>query len=285
MHAGVAAGVVDEHLAIGVGYPTIGEGHVHNVANIFLTLGNKEVAARLGYYPGGVVEGSHIQIEDIAQTRGAAPDAMGEMEPSAGCFYGMGTLAVLYLHYGVIVAAVYYGLLLYLGMGYVVDKSPPDATARAGVDEAILGTGVEGILSIDKLRVEHYVALLTLCLEVGQTLPVDEVLGAGYGCRRRGGRKVAGTTVVVALSTEHSVDPTVLVGCKAHVIDVGGGDDVLGHCDGLFPKTEIVNSVGALSYGEETLAVGSLHTHYEEVFAMPLYGAAVQGGVHHYALH
>ena len=72
--------------------------------------------------------------------------------------------------------------------------------------------------------------------------------------------------------------------CETHVIDIGGGDGVLRHGDGLRPEAEVVDAVRTFSHGEETLAVGTLDTYNEQVLAVKLYGSAVERGVHHDAL-
>ena len=86
------------------------------------------------------------------------------------------------------------------------------------------------------------------------------------------------------LSTKDAIDPAVLVSCQAHVVDVGGRDDVLGHGDGIVPEAEVVDAVRALSHSKERLAVGSLHTDNKQVLAAPLDGAAVERRIHADAL-
>ena len=82
-------------------------------------------------------------------------------------------------------------LLSHLGVGDVIDQCPSDATAGTRVDETILRTGVEGIFSIDELRVQHHVALLAAAFQVRQALPVDQILGAGDSSRGGSGGEVA----------------------------------------------------------------------------------------------
>ena len=84
----------------------------------------------------------------------------------------MRTFTILHLLDGVIVAPVDNLLFLHLSMGYVVHQRPADTTTAAGINKAILRTGIEGILAIYKLRVQHHVALLTPGLQVGQAFPV-----------------------------------------------------------------------------------------------------------------
>ncbi len=91
-----------------------------------------------------------------------------------------------------VVARVNYCFLGDFGMGHVINKRPAYAAAASGVDESVLRAGIKGIFAVIKLRVEHYVALLALALEVGQALPVNKVLGACYAACGCGGGKVAG---------------------------------------------------------------------------------------------
>ncbi len=84
----------------------------------------------------------------------------------------MTPFTVLHLLNGMIITLVDNLLFLHLSMGYVVHQRPADTTTAAGINKAILRTGIEGIFAIYKLRVQHYVALLALGLQVGQAFPV-----------------------------------------------------------------------------------------------------------------
>ena len=210
---------------------------------------------------------------------------MRQMKPPLGSLDGVGAFAIFHFRDGVVVAGVDDFFVLHLSMGDVVDQCPADAATAARIDETILRTGVEGVFAIDELRVQHNVALLRLRLQVGQTIPGLQVLGARNACRSGCRREVARLCVVVTLGTEHTVDPAVLMLRDAHVVDVGGRNDILGHGDGLVPETEIVDTVRRLSHGEERLAVGTFDTHYEAVLSVPLDGSAVERSIHHDALH
>ena len=71
----------------------------------------------------------------------------------------------------------------------------------------------------------------------------------------------------------------------AHVVDIGGRDDVFRHRDGFVPEAEAVDAVGTLCYGEERLAVGTFHTTHQQVSSVEFDGAGIQHGIHHDALH
>ena len=170
-------------------------------------------------------------------------------------------------------------------MGDVIHQCPADAAAAACVDEAVLGTGIEGILAADKLGVKHHVALLALALEVGQAFPGLEVTGAGNAGCRRGSAQVVRASVVVAFCAKDAVDPAVLMSREAHVIDVGGGNHIIGHRDGLGPESEVIHAVRALGHSEERLAVGAFNPHNKYIFALPFDGARIERRVHHDSLH
>ena len=76
----------------------------------------------------------------------------------------------------------------------------------------------------------------------------------------------------MTLSTEHTVDPAVLMLCETHIIDVRSRNHIVGHRDGLVPETEVVDAVGRLGHSEETLTVGALHANDEDISAVPLHG-------------
>ena len=149
----------------------------------------------------------------------------------------------------------------------VIDERPSDATTRTGVDETILWTCIEGIFAIDKLGMQHNVTLLGFGTQVGQTLPVHEVLGAGDAAGGGSCAEVARLAVVVAFYAEKSIDPAILMLGKAHVIDIGG------------------RSIERFGNGEERLAVVAFDTHYQNILVAPLECAGVEGGVDADALH
>ena len=207
------------------------------------------------------------------------------MQPALRCFDGVGTLTVFHFHDRVIVARVDDFFINDFGMGDIIHQCPADAAAAACVDEAVLGTGIEGILAADKLGVKHHVALLALALEVGQAFPGLEVTGAGNAGSSRGSAQVARASVIMAFSAKDAVDPAVFMSREAHVIDVGGGNHIIGHRDGLGPESEVVHAVWTLGHSEERLAVGAFNPHNKYIFALPFDGACIERRVHHDALH
>src|ERR1035441_7176756 len=78
-------------------------------------------------------------------------------------------------------------LLSDLGLLDARRQSPADAAALAGLDEVVLRPCVKRVLAIDKLGVEHHVALLRrLRFEIGQPLPRLQIPGAGDAALRHG---------------------------------------------------------------------------------------------------
>ena len=172
MHPRVGRSVVDEYCSVFVGNPAVGEKYIAYVTYTLLTLGYHKGPTGSGNQFRRVFQGSHVHIEHITQSGGTTADTMSQMQPSFRSLDGMRTFTILHLLDGVIVAPVDNLLFLHLGMGYVVHQRPADTTTAAGINKAILRTGIEGIFAIYKLRVQHYVALLALGLQVGQAFPV-----------------------------------------------------------------------------------------------------------------
>ena len=171
-------------------------------------------------------------------------------------------------------------------MGDVLAQAKADARAGTRLDEAVHGPGVEGVLSVDELRMQDHVALLGRAqgLEVGQALPVLEVLGAHDARRRDRGREIR-IARILALGAEHAVDPAVLVLGQAHVVDVGLLRAGVGQRNGIVPEVEAVDAGVGLGHREEGLAVRALHAHDEVELAVEVDRAAVEHGVDAQALH
>ena len=106
VHAGVRRRVVDVDRPVGVGDPAVGKEHVHHVAHIFLTHGSHQIAAGRSDFLPRLLERGHVHVEHIAQTRGTAAHTVGQMQPPLGGLDGVGTLAVLDLFDGVVIARV-----------------------------------------------------------------------------------------------------------------------------------------------------------------------------------
>ena len=62
MHTGIGRGVVDKHLSVLIGYPSVGKSHIHHVAQILITLRHEEVATGTGNHLRRIVESRHIHI-------------------------------------------------------------------------------------------------------------------------------------------------------------------------------------------------------------------------------
>ena len=132
---------------------------------------------------------------------------------------------------------------------------------------------------------KNHIALLTLGLQVWKTLPVDQVLGTCNSCSSCSSTQVAWLVIIVAFCTEHTIDITILMSGESHIIDIGSRNYILWHGDRLIPETEVIYTVRTLSYSEEALAVGTLHTYNEEILAVPLDGTRIESSIHHDTLH
>ena len=210
---------------------------------------------------------------------------MGQVQPAPVCLDGVRTFSVLHFLDGVIMTEIDDLLFLDDGFFHAVHQSPANAASVTGIDEAVLRAGVQGILAVYELGVQHHVALLAGTLDIRQALPVHQILGAGHAGGSRSGREVSFCVVVLALHAENAVNPAVLVGGKAHIIHIGSGLSPLGHRDGTRPEGEIVHAVGTFGHGKERLAVGSFYTHHQHILVFPLDGAGIKGGVNAETLH
>ena len=129
------------------------------------------------------------------------------------------------------------------------------------------------------------IALLTLCLQVRQTLPCLQVFGTCYCGRCRCCTQVARHRVIVTLCAEDAINPSVLMRRDAHVIDIRCRNYILWHCYRFFPEAEVINTVRTLCNSKETLAVSTLNTDNQKILAVPFYCTRVKCCIHHYSLH
>ena len=99
----------------------------------------------------------------------------------------MGAFAVLHLLDRVIEPHVDNLFIADFRAGHVVHQCPSDPAAEgSGGNKPLLRTGVKGIFPVHEFRVEHDVALLRGRLDVGEALPMHEILRPGHTGRRHG---------------------------------------------------------------------------------------------------
>ena len=286
MHTGIAGSIVNKYLTVLIGNPSVGEQDIRHITDTFFADGSHEVSGRSGYDLGRVFQRSHVHIEYVAKTGSTTTHAMCQMQPSFGGLDGVRTFTVLHFLDGVVVAEVNNLFFLHFGAGHVVHQCPTDTTTTAGIDETVLRTSVEGILAIHKFRVEHYVPLLALGLQVRQTFPSNQILGAGDGCCSGGrGKVTCWSIVVMAFGTEDAINPAVFVGGEAHIVDVGSRNHILRHGNRVVPETEVVDAIGTLGHSKERFAVGSFYTDHQQVFSVPFDGSGIEGSIHADSFH
>lgn len=93
----------------------------------------------------------------------------------------MGAFAVLHLLDRVIEPHVDNLFIADFRAGHVVHQCPSDPAAEgSGGNKPLLRTGVKGIFPVHEFRVEHDVALLRGRLDVGEALPMHEILRPGH---------------------------------------------------------------------------------------------------------
>ena len=169
-----------------------------------------------------------------------------------------------------IIAVIYNLLFFHLRTCHVIYQCPADATATTGVDKAILRTGIEGVFPIYKLRMKNDIALLALRLQIRQAFPIFQIFGTRDSCRRRSCRQVSRRCIVImALRTKDTINPTVFMSSKTHIINICCGNQILRHRNGIVPETEIINTIRTLGYSKERFTVCPFHTHHHQVLPIP----------------
>ena len=142
MQTCVGRSIVDKHLAIFVGYPAVGEGYIHHIADIFVSFGNEEPSTWSGDDACRVIKGGHIHIEHITEPGSSGTHAVSKVEPAFGGLNGCGAFTVLNFIDGMIGTWVDDAFVAHLSMRDIRCERPADSSAFAGLDKAVLWTGV-----------------------------------------------------------------------------------------------------------------------------------------------
>ena len=269
MHAGIAAGVVDEQPIL-VGDGAIAEDHVGHVTHALFAHGGDEVASRGGDHFAGFLQIAQQGVDHVAQPRSGVAHAMHDVQPALGSLDGRGAGPVLYLLDGVVSFGIHQDLFIHFRRRHGIGEPPAYAATAAGIDEAVLGTGVEHVLAVHEFWMQHHIALLgTLGSQIRQALPVLEVLGAHDAGGGHGAGGIAlGSIRILALGAEDAVDPSILVSREASVIEVGVRIGGLGREDGFWIEGPVVDAVLAARQGEEALAIPAFGADDQDVFAV-----------------
>ncbi|MNC45929.1 hypothetical protein D3C75_949210 [compost metagenome] len=153
MAAGVGGGVIQEHVSVIPGNQAVNEHDIGDIADPFLTFGRDQMARRSMQQLGGICRIRQEGIDHITQSRRGIAHPVGDVQPALGGFDGGRALAVFDFLNGMVIAAVDNGFGGDNGGIHAFRQTPSDAASGACVDEAVLGTGVESIFAVYKLRV------------------------------------------------------------------------------------------------------------------------------------
>lgn len=287
MQPGIRRGVIDKDGAIGFGDPAIAEDDIGNIPDSLGTLGCDEIAAGFCKDAGGIFEIGKEEVEDIAQSGSGVAHSVCEVEPAFRSLQRSGALSVFQFADGVVNAAVDDGFRAGDADFHGVAEGPADASSGTGVDESILGPGVESVFPVHKFRMEDDVALL--CgggSQIREAFPFAQILGANDAALgHRAGLVGLGSRGVTAFGAEQAVNPAILMADEAHVVNigirvVGFGDDAR-----LVVETEAVNARGGLRDAEEALAIPPLDARAEGDTAIPFDGTGIHHGIDAKPLH
>ena len=160
MGTGVRGSVVDQHSSIRADDPAVAEQNIGYISNALLANRSHEIAARASSHSPWLSKVTQIQVQYIAQASSGIAHAMGKMQPAPGSPDRGRAFAVFDLLDGVVSPAFDDHFAFDHSRVHAFGQSPANSSARASLDEIVLWAGVEGVLPIDKLRVQYHIALL-----------------------------------------------------------------------------------------------------------------------------
>lgn len=181
------------------------------------------------------------------------------IQPAVG-FDRHRTGAIFRLADGMVAPPAELPFFLYVRVCNVAAQSQTDAAAGARLDEIILRPGIEGVLAIDELRMQHAIALVgrRRGTQVVEPFPVDQVLGAHDASVRPRSGEIR-RSGILALAAEHAVQPAVLMLGDPHVVDVGFLRADIGQLYRMIPEAETVHPAVAFRHRKKGLAVVSFY--------------------------
>ena len=281
VHPGVGGGVVNEYLSVVVGDPAVAEYDIGYIAYSFFPDGCYKVASRFIDDPGQVFEVGHKQIEGIAQACGGVSDAVGEVQPAQPGFDRRGTQTILCLINGMIDPWIDDDFFVYDGICDRCCKAEGYPAAAAGVDKAVLGTGVESVFAFYQFRMEDDVPLLGRAgLQICQSFPGHKVFCAGNSALGDSGGLVSRRSVGVSFfRTEESVDPAVFMFGQPDIVDIGLGLSGTGHVYGRIPEAEMIDAVWAFRDGKKGFPIPAFDPYHHNVAVFPFNRSGIEDPV------
>src|ERR1041385_6236109 len=108
----------------------------------------------------GLIQITKKQVQHVTQARGSPPHAMRKVKPTLLSFDWYWSQSVLYFLYCVVLTFVNAHLFVDEPSFNLVPQTPTDPAASSSLDEVVLRSCVESILSADKLGMQNNVSLL-----------------------------------------------------------------------------------------------------------------------------
>ena len=160
----------------------------------------------------------------------------------------------------------------------IITETKSDSSAASSFNETVHRTCVECIFAVYKFRMKNYISLLRRmkCFQIVKALPCLEVFCSYNTCLSNCCGKIR-ICFILALGTEHTVNPTIFMFGQTHVIYVCFLRAGIRKLYRIIPEMESIDSCIALCYCKERFTVISLYTDNQIIFSIQFNST----GVHH----
>ena len=160
MHSCITGCIIDIHIPIFSCNGSVGEDYIGYISDSLIAQRYQEHAGRLCNDPGRIFQIRSEGIEHIAETGCCISYAVCNMDPAFLTFKRNSSGSVFGLRQGMINPAADDFFLIDDCMLDIITEAKTDPSAASCLDEAIHGTGIKCIFTIDKFRMEHHISLL-----------------------------------------------------------------------------------------------------------------------------
>jgi len=124
---------------------------------------------------------------------------------------------------------------------------------------------------------KHDISLLTSCFKIRKPIPFFKIMSTGYsGSSNSRGEISSRSSRVFSLRTKDTINPSVFMPCKAHVINVCIRIVCFRHGYRVVPEPEIINSIRTFCDSKKGFPVIPLNTNSEYVFPFKLHCTCIE---------
>ena len=276
MHSGIAGCIIDINISVLLCDSAVCKYYIGNISDSLFSKWYKKYTGWLSDHFGRIIQISSEYIEDITKSCCCISYTVSNIDPAFLTSDRHCTCTVLGLCQSMINSLADNLLLIDHCMFNIITETKSDSSAASCFNETIHRTCIECIFAVYKFRMKNYISLLRRmkCFQIIKALPCLEVFCSYDACFCNCCRKIR-ICFILALRTEHTINPTIFMFGQTHVIYICFFRAGIRKLYRIIPEMESIDSCIALCYCKERFTVISLYADNQIIFSVQLNSTGV----------